>query len=158
MPGGNRRFALDTYQRFLHTFGETVLSIDSKIYENIIHVATRGEGVDRVADLSEQGLEYLVDVFKKLGPIPENPMRQFWMVLKKMLDSSHEIRFVCCCHRVSYCFCSDSKIGELRVPTAIIVQVSTSSSQSIFILTHDREWCLEISMLALVRVFVSAAL
>jgi pyruvate, orthophosphate dikinase len=98
MPGGNRRFALDTYQRFLQLFGKTVLSLDSEIYDNIIRIVTGGEGVKTEAELSELGLETLVEQFKRVALVPENPMKQFWMVLRRMLDSTHEIRSVnrCC--------------------------------------------------------------
>lgn len=91
-PGGSRRFALDTYQQFLRVFGTRLLSVSPQTYQNILHLALSGEGVQTEGELSETGLQYLVDQYKRVASIPEDPMKQFWMAVKGILNSCQEVR------------------------------------------------------------------
>lgn len=87
MPGANRRFALDTYQRFLHMFGCNVLEMDSKLYDDAVKAQKILEGVQSETDISEEGLEHLVHIFKLIANVPQDPMRQFWMVIQKLYET-----------------------------------------------------------------------
>jgi hypothetical protein len=87
MPGGNRRFALDTYQRFLQMFGCYILSIESKVYDDALKAIKAQENVESETDLSEQGLEHLVQLFKLIANVPQDPMTQFWLVIRKFYES-----------------------------------------------------------------------
>jgi pyruvate, orthophosphate dikinase len=90
--GGGIKFALDLYQRFLRMFGCWILLAQERLYDDIVAVITAAEGVADPADLSEQGLRYLVEQFKGVVHVPQDPMRQFWMIVKGMLDSTRETR------------------------------------------------------------------
>lgn len=87
IPGGSRRFALDTYQRFLQMFGCYVLSSDPKLYDDAIKAQKSQEGVTSETDLSEQGMENLVRIFKLIANVPQDPMQQFWMIIQKLYDT-----------------------------------------------------------------------
>jgi pyruvate, orthophosphate dikinase len=91
-PGSGVRFALDTYQRFLRTFGCWLLMVEERVYDHIANIAMAAEGVQDVADLSEQGLRSLVEQFKGVAPVPQDPKEQFWMIIRGMLDSTRETR------------------------------------------------------------------
>lgn len=88
MPGASRRFALDTYQRFLQMFGCFVLSVESERYDEIIKMAKSLEGVKSETELSEQGLQYLVDQFKNLSDVPHEPFEQLWLIIQKIYEST----------------------------------------------------------------------
>jgi pyruvate, orthophosphate dikinase len=87
MPGANRKFALDTYQRFLQTFGCNVLEVDSKLYDDALKAQKIQEGVESETDLSEEGLEHLVRIFKLIANVPQDPMSQFWMIIQKLYET-----------------------------------------------------------------------
>ena len=88
VPGASRRFALDTYQRFLKMFTCFVLSVDSKLLEEKIKLIKSIEGVENETELSEQGLEYLIEQFKSLCEVPSDPIEQLWLTLEKIYDSA----------------------------------------------------------------------
>jgi pyruvate, orthophosphate dikinase len=85
--GGNRRFALDTYQRFLQMFGCYILSIESKLYDDALKSIKVQENVESETDLSVEGLERLVQLFKLIANVPQDPMTQFLMVIRKFYES-----------------------------------------------------------------------
>lgn len=91
-PGGSRRFALDTYRQFLEMFGTRFLSVAPRVYEDILRVVIVGEGVETANELSESAMQHLVDQYKRVASVPEDPMKQFWIAIKGIYDSCHAIR------------------------------------------------------------------
>jgi pyruvate, orthophosphate dikinase len=87
MPGANRKFALDTYQRFLQMFGCNVLQVDPKLYDDALKAQKIQEGVESETELSEEGLEHLVHIFKLIANVPQDPMTQFWMIIQKLYET-----------------------------------------------------------------------
>lgn len=84
---GNRRFALDLHQRFLHMFGTTVLKVNHREYEKRINEAMSRDGVDSDTQLSVDSLAYLIEEFKKLSPVPEDPNVQLMMTIEAIFCS-----------------------------------------------------------------------
>ena len=87
MPGGSRRFALDTYKRFLFMFGTAVLKVDKREYECALQRGKDRDGVTRENELSEEGLEWIVQEFKRIAPVPVKPWDQLWMALEGIYKS-----------------------------------------------------------------------
>src|SRR5690606_39546608 len=62
----NRRFAFDSYRRFLQMFGNVVLGIDKDLFERELHKIKESRGVKEDTELDENDLARLVDVFKEV--------------------------------------------------------------------------------------------
>lgn len=88
MPGASRKFALDTYQRFLQMFGVYVLSVENSRYEEVIKLAKSLEGVNHETELSEHGLQYLIDNFRHICDVPHDPFEQLWLIIQKIYEST----------------------------------------------------------------------
>jgi len=88
----NTRFACDTYARFLFNFGVLVLGVDPGKYHTIMqHVMARTNGTlggrllnNKTVHLAD--LQYIVQEFKKICQIPDDPMEQLVMVIRAILS------------------------------------------------------------------------
>ncbi len=60
----NRRFALDSYRRFLQMFGNVVLQIDKDVFEHELTAIKKERGVVLDTELTTQDLAQLVETFK----------------------------------------------------------------------------------------------
>lgn len=81
LPGANRRFALDTYRRFLRVFGTSILSVSPKEYDAAEGLIADKEGKSSLLEVSEAGLEEVVELFKSIVAVPRDPMEQLWLVI-----------------------------------------------------------------------------
>lgn len=63
---GNRRFAWDSYRRFIQTFSCAVLGIDGEQFEKALNVKKTSRGVSCDADLTAEDLEELAGEFKQI--------------------------------------------------------------------------------------------
>ncbi|MCB1049343.1 MAG: pyruvate, phosphate dikinase [Acidobacteria bacterium] len=90
---GNRRFALDSYRRFIQMYGDVVLGIDIDEFERLLERTRHGQGVVNDADLSESSLDRLVDQYLDLviestgNPFPEDPYEQLWGAIRAVFES-----------------------------------------------------------------------
>jgi pyruvate,orthophosphate dikinase len=81
---GNRRFALDSYRRFIQMYGEVVLGIRADSFENLLEGIKHREGIREDYNLREELLDELVEryldtVWRATGrPFPEDPFEQLW--------------------------------------------------------------------------------
>ncbi|MFQ5971102.1 MAG: pyruvate, phosphate dikinase [Alphaproteobacteria bacterium] len=81
---GDRRFAYDSYRRFIQMYGNVVLDIDHYAFEELLeaHKETLGANLD--TDLTAEDWQTLVARYKDLverelgEPFPEEPMAQLW--------------------------------------------------------------------------------
>jgi pyruvate, orthophosphate dikinase len=94
---GDRRFALDSYRRFLQLFGKVALYLDPEPFEKILHEARQSLGVASDADLDERALEGVVERFElcaKSGPhpFPNNPWDQLELSVRAVFDSWNNAR------------------------------------------------------------------
>jgi pyruvate,orthophosphate dikinase len=87
---GSRRFAFDSYRRFVQMYGDVVMGLkpespgEKDPFEALIHEHKARRGIELDTELSEDDLVALVAAFKaeilrRTGrPFPEDPMAQLW--------------------------------------------------------------------------------
>jgi pyruvate,orthophosphate dikinase len=81
---GDRRFAFDSYRRFIQMFGDVVLGIERHHFEERLTERKRLRGVTQDVDLGAQDLSELVKEFKEVvqqhtgKPFPQKPLDQLW--------------------------------------------------------------------------------
>jgi pyruvate,orthophosphate dikinase len=63
---GNERFAWDSYRRFIHMFGDVVMGVEHKLFEEAIHKKKQTKGVEVDTELSAQDLKELVNDYKAI--------------------------------------------------------------------------------------------
>jgi len=79
---GDRRFAYDTYRRFVHMYGDVVLGVKHEAFEEKLRLLKQGLGVTLDAELDAQHLAGLVQEYKKLvrehtkADFPDDPFEQ----------------------------------------------------------------------------------
>lgn len=83
----NLRWAYDSYRRFLQMFGTIVLNVDEQLYENILEDARNRRGVTSNTMLNASDLMYVVEQFKCLADVPEDPWLQLTVTINTMLKS-----------------------------------------------------------------------
>ncbi len=97
---GNRRFAFDSYRRFLQMFGDVVLGISKEVFEKRLVAMKKEKGVELDLDLDEKDLENLVAEYKGIikkstgEPFPQDPMIQLNMSRDAVFQSWHNDRAV----------------------------------------------------------------
>ena len=81
---GDRRFALDSYRRFIQMYSGVVLEVPKHDFERMIEAAKRARRVTDDTGLKEKDLEKLVAQFKAHvkratgKPFPQDPTAQLW--------------------------------------------------------------------------------
>ncbi len=79
---GNRRFAMDTYRRFLQMFGNIALGIDKQRFEDALEQLKQQRGVTQDVELTADDLQELVQTYKRIieeetgRPFPQDPYDQ----------------------------------------------------------------------------------
>ena len=91
---GYQRFALDIYRRFLQMFGHIVMKVDSKEYQRILQEALDRDNVQSDEYLSRETLRFLIEEYKKLAPIPQDPYVQLRMTIEAIFCSWNTKRYV----------------------------------------------------------------
>ncbi len=85
--GGDKRFAYDSYRRFVQMFGDVVLQVrddDEDPFEELLHAKKKARGVELDTDLTADDLEELVGEYKALvkektgKDFPDDPWTQLW--------------------------------------------------------------------------------
>ncbi len=86
---GSRRFAFDSYRRFIQMFGNVVMGIDGEHFEHRLERMKKEKGVEQDTQLTAEDLEQLVADFEAIyrentgEPFPQDPREQ----LKKAIDA-----------------------------------------------------------------------
>eukprot|EP00930_Biecheleria_cincta_P058376 TRINITY_DN44210_c0_g1_i1.p1 TRINITY_DN44210_c0_g1~~TRINITY_DN44210_c0_g1_i1.p1 ORF type:complete len:912 (-),score=192.53 TRINITY_DN44210_c0_g1_i1:86-2821(-) len=81
---GDRRFAFDSYRRFVQMYADVVLEVDICHFEKLLQRAKDRRGVRLDCDLSDTDLEDLVVAYKSRvhdetgKPFPDDPQEQLW--------------------------------------------------------------------------------
>lgn len=97
---GNRRFTLDCYRRLIHMFGDVVLEIPKRKFEEILKAKKRKNKVVNDFDLSEKVLEELITEYNKLikketgKDFPQDVVQQLLMAISAVLKSWNNPRAV----------------------------------------------------------------
>ncbi len=78
----NPYWVYDTYRRFLQGFGSVVLGLGPEPYQKILQDSREKAGVEHNFDLSLIDLQAVVDQFRKITDVPEDPWEQLFMAIK----------------------------------------------------------------------------
>lgn len=72
---GNQRFVLDAYRRFIQMFGNVVMGVEHRFFENALSKKKETKGAEYDTELDAQALRELVDEYKAI--IKERAGREF---------------------------------------------------------------------------------
>jgi len=90
---GDRRFAFDSYRRFIQMYSDVVLGVDHDLFEDILDEHKEDAGYEADTDLDAKDWEavtakYLAMVEKELDhPFPADPVDQLWGAIGAVFDS-----------------------------------------------------------------------
>ena len=96
----DRRFALDSYRRFIQLFSKVALRVDSEPFEKLLHDVKERTGAATDADLTAEALEEVVKGFKGIAheraqvPFPSDPWDQLRMAVQAVFQSWNSERAV----------------------------------------------------------------
>lgn len=96
----NRRFALDCYRRLIHMFGDVVLGVPKKEFEEILKAKKEKFRVTYDAELAEAGLEEVIEAYLKLvkektgREFPQEVMTQLWLAIGAVFKSWNNPRAI----------------------------------------------------------------
>ena len=88
-----RRFAFDSYRRFIQMFSNVVLDIEHHEFEMLLDALKHEKGVEEDNDLSAEDLEQLVEDYKKLvkkhvkEDFPQDPRKQLLLAVEAVFRS-----------------------------------------------------------------------
>src|SRR2546422_779176 len=89
----NERFAWDCYRRFITIFGDVVLGIERRAFDEMLEHAKAEAGAKTAADPQPEPLKALVVEFKRLvqtrmgKPFPQDPAEQLRLAVAAVFDS-----------------------------------------------------------------------
>ena len=88
---GNRRFAMDSYRRFLQMFGDVVEGIEHSVFETALEEVKKAKDVKFDTELATEDLEEVVSRFKaileKNGKLVQDPQEQLEMAVRAVFES-----------------------------------------------------------------------
>ena len=96
----NRKFALDSFRRFIQMYGNVVMEIDSKNFEDIIDKAKKARGIKFDIELDEDALCEIIDEYKRIvrygedGGFPSEPEVQLIEAVKAVFRSWNNDRAI----------------------------------------------------------------
>jgi pyruvate,orthophosphate dikinase len=90
--GADERFVLDAYRRLLSMYGDVVLGLPHREFEEALAAARRGAGAATDADLAPAALRGVVRgylaLFERHGkPFPQDPRAQLWGAIGAVFES-----------------------------------------------------------------------
>ncbi|MFA7439752.1 MAG: pyruvate, phosphate dikinase [Sphingomonadaceae bacterium] len=95
---GNRRFAWDSYRRFIQMYGDVVLGLDHYLFEDALELKKEDRDVHLDTELTAEDLqglvgEYLAIVEREHGrPFPQDPVEQLQGAIAAVFGSWHSER------------------------------------------------------------------
>ncbi len=90
---GDRRFAFDSYRRFIQMFGDVVLGVEHHNFEEILELHKDDRGLVQDTDLSDRDWETVIQGYKarieeETGqPFPQDPKAQVWAAIGAVFGS-----------------------------------------------------------------------
>ena len=82
--GGDRRFAYDSYRRFIQMYGDVVLGVPHAAFEDLMEGVKETRGIWMDNELTIEDLETIVGLFREEveratgKPFPQDPEEQLW--------------------------------------------------------------------------------
>jgi pyruvate, orthophosphate dikinase len=84
---GNERFAWDSYRRFAQMYGNVVLGIEGRRFEDLIAAEKAARGVREDTELGTESLRALTGRFQELYDFPTAPAAQLRAAIAAVFDS-----------------------------------------------------------------------
>ncbi|MDR3146224.1 MAG: pyruvate, phosphate dikinase, partial [Treponema sp.] len=90
---GNPRFAWDAYRRFIQMYGDVVMGVEDKRFEEALADAKKEKNVVLDTELDEWDLERLVERYKEIvrsatgKEFPQEPLDQLWGAINAVFGS-----------------------------------------------------------------------
>jgi len=90
---GNPRFAWDAYRRFIQMYGDVVMGVNSKLFEEAISAIKSERGLKLDTELNTADLERLVAEYKRIvkdsanKDFPQEPLEQLWGAIDAVFGS-----------------------------------------------------------------------
>ncbi|MHB8393739.1 MAG: pyruvate, phosphate dikinase [Candidatus Dormibacteria bacterium] len=90
---GDRRFAMDSYRRFIQMYGRIVLGLEPELFESEMELGKAAAGAESDADLGADALEQLANKFREIvqeqtgQQFPEDPWDQLTKAIAAVFDS-----------------------------------------------------------------------
>ncbi len=90
---GDKRFAYDSYRRFIQMYSDVVLGVDHHVFEEILDNFKSTAGAELDTDLTADDWEKLVAEYKEAvqrehgRPFPQDPHEQLWGAIAAVFDS-----------------------------------------------------------------------
>jgi pyruvate,orthophosphate dikinase len=84
---GNERFAWDSYRRFVQMYGNVVLGIEGRRFEDLIAAEKAERGVRDDTELGTESLRALTARFRELYDFPTDPAGQLLAAIRAVFDS-----------------------------------------------------------------------
>ncbi len=97
---GNKRFALDSYRRFIQMFGETAKGIPHKVFESVLSIKKKSKGIEFDYELDAADLASLIEEYKKIyqdktgEEFPQDPWQQMWAAIIAVFNSWNSERAI----------------------------------------------------------------
>lgn len=90
---GDRRFAYDSYRRFIQMYSNVVLGLDHEVFEEILEDAKARLGHELDTDLTAVEWQEVIDLYKAKvqeeleKPFPQDPREQLWGAIGAVFSS-----------------------------------------------------------------------
>ncbi|MFH2028496.1 MAG: pyruvate, phosphate dikinase, partial [Nanoarchaeota archaeon] len=90
---GNERFAYDAYRRFINMFGDVVMGVEHKHFEEVLDKAKETKGVEFDTDLEAEDLKKVCQGYKEVVQrhtgkmFPNDPKEQLKLSINAVFDS-----------------------------------------------------------------------
>ena len=97
---GDRRFAFDSYRRFIQMYGDVVLGLDQSVFEERLEDYKLAQGFAFDEDLSAENWQAVCDLYKGLvleeldAAFPQSPREQLWGAIRAVIGSWNNPRAV----------------------------------------------------------------
>ena len=90
---GSKRFALDSYRRFIQMYGDVVMNVPHQLFEDALHRLKERVGEDRDNKLLAEHWEELIPEYKEIiktvagTEFPQDPHKQLWGSISAVFSS-----------------------------------------------------------------------
>jgi len=90
---GNRRFAFDSYRRFIQMFSDVAMGVERLLFEEKMNEVKKEKGVTKDTELDENDLQRIVEMFKEVykeekgEDFPQDPKVQLFEAVKAVFRS-----------------------------------------------------------------------
>ncbi len=97
---GNRRFAWDSYRRFIQMFGNVVMDVKHEEFEKLLDARKKAKGVKLDTELTAEDMMEVVSGYKKLYKektgenFPHDPRVQLWKSINAVFGSWNNARAI----------------------------------------------------------------